>query len=67
MKKETKKQKQETAVCPRCKKKRMVVVFPAISKRDEKTKICSECGVAEAIFDFTMQRKKDAERAWLLK
>ena len=43
--------------CPRC--NRFTFDFPAISRRDNKTKICSGCGADEAIFDFRMS---EAER-----
>lgn len=33
--------------CPICKKK--IIGYPAISRKDNKTKICSECGVKEAL------------------
>ena len=36
--------------CPRCKKE--TSDFPAISRRDNKTGICPDCGVAEAMADF---------------
>ena len=35
--------------CPRCKKD--TTEFPAISRRDNKTEICRDCGVAEAMAD----------------
>ena len=46
-------------LCKRCKKnywsKDMKLnIYPAISRRDNKTQICSECGTAEALFDFEM-------------
>ena len=37
-------------ICPRCKKE--TSDFPAISRRDNKTEICSDCGVAEAMADY---------------
>ena len=36
--------------CPVCED--TVTDFPAISRRDESTEICSECGVREAMADF---------------
>ncbi len=36
--------------CPRCKK--TTECFPAISRRDNKTEICSQCGVDEAMADY---------------
>ncbi len=35
-----------TRLCPRCKKP--FVGWPAISRSDNKTEICSDCGVEEA-------------------
>lgn len=32
--------------CPKCKNK--IIGYPAISRKDNKTKICSTCGVREA-------------------
>ena len=55
-------------LCPRCKityfnkdKKK----YPATSRRDNKTEICSGCGTQEALFDFTMQKERETEKAWL--
>ena len=36
--------------CPRCQKS--TFDFPAISRRDNKTEICSDCGVSEAMADY---------------
>lgn len=36
--------------CPSCKK--IVKGYPALSRRDNKTKICSFCGTLEAFNDF---------------
>ena len=36
--------------CPRCKES--TFDFPAISRRDNKTEICSPCGVSEAMADY---------------
>lgn len=30
---------------------------PAISRKDNKTKICSECGIIEALIDFYKEKK----------
>jgi len=43
-------------VCPRCGKK--TTDFPAISRRDNKTKICSKCGTEEAMIDFFIVQKE---------
>ena len=37
-------------ICPRCSK--TTKKYPALSRRDDKTGICPECGVDEAMFDF---------------
>ena len=36
--------------CPRCGLK--IIGYPAISRKDNKTKICSDCGVLEAMEDY---------------
>ena len=41
-------------ICPRCKKE--YSGYPALSRRDNKTDICSDCGTDEAIFDFAMAK-----------
>ena len=38
--------------CPRC--KRMYRGYPALSRRDNKTEICSDCGTAEALSDIIL-------------
>lgn len=44
--------------CPRC-KCIMDERFPgALSRRDNKTEICSECGTLEAMEDYVNSRKK---------
>jgi len=40
----------ETWTCPICKTE--TTDFPAVSRRDNKTEICSQCGTNEAIEDF---------------
>ena len=37
-------------ICPSCKK--VIIGYPAISRRDNKTKICSNCGVVETLQTF---------------
>ncbi len=37
-------------ICPRCKKETQG--FGATSRRDNSTQICSDCGTAEALFDW---------------
>lgn len=41
--------------CPTCSKP--LKGYPAISRKDNKTEICSECGVAEALADFVSNFK----------
>ncbi len=45
--------------CPKCGKefKRLL----ALSRRDNKTKICDECGTLEALEDFMNYKKEDDE------
>ena len=42
-------------VCPRCGK--TTEDYPAISRRDNETKICSQCGLDEALIDFTNHKE----------
>ena len=37
--------------CPRC-EELFDAEFPALSRKDNKTKICSECGTSEALEDW---------------
>ena len=39
--------------CPRCERKYRG--YPALSRKDNKTEICSDCGVAEALSDFILR------------
>ena len=43
-------------VCPKCNK--VYTLEPALSRRDNKTHICPECGVAEAMEDFQKSKLK---------
>ena len=45
--------------CPKC-KKIVDMRFPALSRRDNKTKICSDCGTREAFEDYGLN-EKDSE------
>lgn len=58
MKEETK--KEEVKTCPICKKTYTGV--GAISRKDSKTEICSECGTKEALEVFTkyLEEKEEA-------
>ena len=40
--------------CPRC--KRMYRGYPALSRRDNETEICSDCGTAEALSDYILNK-----------
>ena len=51
-------------VCPRC--KRLIDGHPALSRRDNKTKICANCDINEAMFDFRMSLWKDNEQRRIL-
>lgn len=37
--------------CPRCKK--VYTEYPALSRLDNKTDICSKCGTEEALYNFS--------------
>lgn len=54
------KKEEELKTCPRCKK--TYTGYPAISRKDNKTEICSECGTKEALEVFTkhLEEKKEA-------
>lgn len=43
-------EKRGSKICPRC--NREYSGYPALSRVDNKTEICSECGRAEAIEDY---------------
>ena len=43
--------------CPRCDKE--MKEYPALSRRDNKTNICSDCGTAEALEDYYGERWAD--------
>ena len=40
-------------LCPRCGNFYDKPYIPALSRKDNKTYVCSDCGVAEAMLDFT--------------
>jgi hypothetical protein len=44
--------KKRKRLCPLC--KREYTDYPAISRKDNETQICSDCGVLEAMHDFSM-------------
>ncbi len=47
------------STCPRCKKD--YTGYPALSRRDNKTDICSDCGTEEALIDAGMMPSTPAE------
>jgi predicted RNA-binding Zn-ribbon protein involved in translation (DUF1610 family) len=44
-------------VCPKCGKE--TTDFPAISRVDNKTEICSQCGMVEAFADWGKYKKEN--------
>jgi len=50
--------------CPRCEK--TYEGYPSLSRRDNKTDICSDCGTVEAIEDYT-QQPYDGKIYWEVK
>ena len=42
-------------ICARC--KNYIIGYPALSRRDNKTEICSKCGSLEALEDFMKYKK----------
>lgn len=51
------------AFCPRC-KINPLKRCPAMSRRDNKTKICSECGTAEALEDSRLTPPWKGKSYW---
>lgn len=62
--------------CPRCEKEftefygiqltpKDVKGLAAVSRRDNKIKICVECGEAEGNFDYYLRDKKDSDKVFL--
>jgi len=47
--------KKEIKICQRCKKQ--YTGYPALSRKDNKTEICSSCGVMEALEEYTAYMK----------
>ena len=43
-------------ICPKCGKE--TTDYPALSRKDNKTEICSDCGVAEAFEDWGKSQQK---------
>ena len=46
-----------TKVCANCGK--AIIGYPAISRKDNKTEICSNCGSLEAIEEFMKHKKEN--------
>ena len=46
--------------CGRCGK--VCEEFPALSRRDNKTEICSNCATSEALFDWVLSRAKEKRK-----
>ena len=46
-------------ICPRCNK--TIIGYPAISRTDNKTEICSNCGIIEALEVFINAKCKGDE------
>ena len=49
-------------VCPRC--SRVTNKYPALSRRDNETGVCPDCGVDEAMFDFFTDLKSKKKPSW---
>lgn len=47
----------ETKICPRCGKE--YTFHPAMSRKDNKTEICSNCGLAEALLQMAGKLDED--------
>ena len=43
-------------ICPICEQE--IIGYPATSRRDNKTEICSPCGTNEAMMDFALHLEK---------
>ena len=48
----------DTSVCPRC-NEQYLSRFPALCRRDNKTSICSDCGTAQALEDYSQHLKQN--------
>ena len=44
-------------ICPACGKE--YTGYPALSRKDNKTEICSDCGVREALEDFAKYLRRN--------
>lgn len=52
--------KYKNRICPHCKKP--IIGYPAISRKDNKTEICSNCGTLEALEIFYINQKKGSKK-----
>lgn len=50
----------ENKICPCCKEP--IVRYPALSRVDNKTEICSKCGILEALETFYMNEKQKTQK-----
>jgi hypothetical protein len=50
----------DLGLCPRC--KHDLGKIPAISRLDNKTNICSQCGQEEAMFDYSISQLNDKDK-----
>ena len=52
-----------TKICPKCNKP--IMLPPAISRVDNKTEICSTCGIVEALEVYTkiIEQRKEQDNA----
>lgn len=56
---------EEILLCPRCGIQPLPLGYPgAISRRDNKTEICSSCGLAEAIRDLSKKAPENPLEDW---
>jgi transposase-like protein len=53
--------------CPRCNTQYLKEpeVTNALSRRDNKTYICSDCGLREGMFDYHLEQMKNEECKWM--
>ena len=57
---ELKRNKQTLSICPKC--KREILGYPALSRLDNKTEICSTCGMIEALEVYKNEQEQRAEQ-----
>ncbi len=49
-----------TKICPRC--NHSIIGYPALSRKDNTTEICSNCGTLEALEDFIKYKENINEQ-----